>query len=218
MSAITNDLTKGKQPVDRAGAEEAIKKFLECIGLNTDEGNLINTPHRVASAYIDELFSGLFTDPPNIAVFPTAVSTDLVPIFLKDISVRSMCAHHLMPITGTAQILAIFSAQWNAVERAHTVELPGLSKYSRVVEYFSRRPQLQERLTQQVAEFLYTNTTAAFVGVRITAKHHCMSHRGVQEHPEGETTTLAYKFKRTAPHADVMSVAESFISSTFNCT
>lgn len=232
MSVVSNsivaDQTYCSIPPDRNAAEKAISDFILAMGLNRDEENLAHTPKRVALAYIDELFRGVFTEPPEIKTFDTYISSDVFPVVLDDLPIRSMCAHHFMPITGKAKVIAVFTP--NEHKR---VALPGLSKYARVVEHFSRRPQLQERLTQQIADYLMSKIGAEMIGVQIRATHHCMSHRGVTAHPEGETITIATRrlgernepAYGTARHsfwskyvAPVNVIEANFLNSSLTCT
>lgn len=221
MFSITSDETKATsaEGVSRERAIAAFEMFLEAIGLNTQEENLRGTPERVAKAFIDELFIGLYSKLPEIKTFDTPISTRLHTVDLTDLTVRSMCAHHFMPITGKAQVLAVFIPDAN-----NRAKLPGLSKYARVVEHFSRRPQLQERLTQQIADYLIETVGAVLIGVKVTAKHHCMSHRGVESHPEGETITTVVQRVNSSTIIDpyirglVDSIEKDFYKPSFRCS
>lgn len=211
--------------IDAHAAQAAFKEFITALGLNPDEENLRETPFRMAKMFTDELLVGGYSEPPSIKSFPTPIGSqsDLTIIQLNDIPVKSLCAHHFMPITGNASILAVFQP-----DDSGNVELPGLSKYAAVVRYFSRRPQLQERLTQQVTDYLYAETKAVLVGVRVSAKHHCMSHRGVETHPEGETITIATRVVSwqdlpshtpayTSRYERILSMEQSFRVAQFRC-
>ncbi len=209
VSNIASDFSRWGEP-NKVKAQKAMQEFIEACGLNVKEGNLAGTAERVATAYVEELFSGVHGEAPEIKAFPTPISTMGHTITIEA-PVRSMCAHHFMPITGVAQILVAFLP-----DDAGNANLPGLSKYARVVDYWSRRPQLQERLTQQIGEYLTTYTDAAVVCVKVKATHHCMSHRGVQSHPEGVTTTVATYVKKQ--HPLIEELVKAFYPSGITCT
>jgi GTP cyclohydrolase I len=149
---------------DLAAAELAAGQFLRALGMELDSESLRGTPGRMARAYAE-----LFTPRPfNLTTFPNDEGYDEL-VLARAIPVRSVCEHHLLPFTGTA----------------HVGYLPGhrilgLSKLARIVEHFARRPQVQERLTKQVADWLYTSLRPRGVGVVIEAEHTCMTLRGVQ--------------------------------------
>jgi GTP cyclohydrolase I len=150
--------------IDLAAAEHAAGQFLAALGVEVDSEGLRGTPGRMARAYAE-----LFTPRPfNLTTFPNDEGYDEL-VLARAIPVRSVCEHHLLPFTGIA----------------HVGYLPGhrilgLSKLARIVEHFARRPQVQERLTKQVADWLYTNLRPQGAGVVIVAEHTCMTLRGVQ--------------------------------------
>jgi GTP cyclohydrolase I len=157
-------VTREPHGIDLAGAERAAAQFLEALGIGTDTESLHGTPGRMARAYA-ELFS---PRPFDLTTFPNDEQYDEL-VLARSIPVRSVCEHHLLPFVGTA----------------HVGYLPGnrilgLSKLARVVEYFACRPQVQERLTKQVADWLHTHLEPKGVGVVIEAEHTCMTLRGVQ--------------------------------------
>lgn len=154
----------GSRP-DRAAS--AFHGFMEALGLDLTDPNLIGTDQRVARAY-REMFGGLHPDAePRLTTFPNAEGyAGLVTV--TDISFYSLCAHHFLPFFGSVHIA------YMPGER-----LAGLSKLPRVVDYFAKRPQLQERLTQQVAGFLDERLAPAGVIVTMEARHLCMEMRGV---------------------------------------
>lgn len=148
--------------------EAAVKTILEAIGEDVHRDGLRDTPNRVARMY-EELFAGLDADPARHLDVCFEERYDEM-VVLRNIPFHSMCEHHLLPFMG----------------KAHVAYLPegkvvGLSKLARVVEDFARRPQLQERLTQQVAQLLSSKLEARGVGVIIEATHTCMTIRGVQK-------------------------------------
>ncbi|TSD99191.1 GTP cyclohydrolase I FolE [Skermania sp. ID1734] len=155
---------------DLAAAEEAAAAFLRALGVATDTENMRETPARMARAYA-ELFS---SDPFEPTTFPNDEGYDEL-VVARDIPLRSVCEHHLLPFTGTA-----------CVGYLPGERILGLSKLARVVEHFACRPQVQERLTKQIADWLTTELNPRAVGVVIRAEHTCMTLRGVQA--TGSTT------------------------------
>lgn len=157
---------------------ERFRDVMEALGLDLEDPNLNGTPLRVARAY-RELFSGL--DParePELRSFPNTEGYSQA-VVLTDIPFHSLCAHHLLPFFGTAHV--------SYVPKDRVV---GLSKLARVVEYFARRPQIQEALTQQIIDLLDRRLRPAGAMVVIEARHFCMEMRGVGK-PGMITTTSA---------------------------
>ncbi|GAB3908418.1 GTP cyclohydrolase I FolE [Microbispora bryophytorum] len=166
-------IAEPRDGVDLAAAERAAGQFLEALGISTDSESLRETPARMAKAYAE-----LFTPRPfDLTTFPNEEGYDEL-VLARAIPVRSVCEHHLLPFAGVA----------------HVGYLPGdrilgLSKLARVVEHFARRPQVQERLTKQVADWLADRLRPAGVGVVIEAEHTCMTLRGVRA--VGSTTVTS---------------------------
>jgi GTP cyclohydrolase I len=156
------------------------RDVMQALGLDLEDPNLAGTPMRVARAY-GELFSGL--DPatePELRTFPNAEGYSQI-VAVTDIRFHSLCAHHFLPFFGTA----------------HVAYLPkdrvvGLSKLARVVEHYARRPQIQERLTEQVIELLESRLRPAGAMVGVQARHMCMEMRGVGQ-PGATTRTSAWR-------------------------
>ncbi len=147
--------------------ENAVREILIAIGEDPDREGLVETPNRVARMY-GEVFSGLAEDPKkHLKTFNTGHDEMVV---VRDIPLYSMCEHHLLPFVGKAHIAYIPS---NGV-------VIGLSKLARIVNSFARRPQLQERLTANIADFLEKELDAMGVAVVIEAEHLCMTMRGVR--------------------------------------
>ena len=145
-----------------------MREILAAVGEDPDREGLVETPERVARMY-EEIFSGLEDDPKrHVKLFNEEKNEELV--IVRDIPMYSMCEHHLLPFIG----------------RAHIAYIPcdgrviGLSKLSRVVDSFARRPQLQERLTSQIADFLDEQLNPLGVAVVIEAEHLCMTMRGAR--------------------------------------
>jgi GTP cyclohydrolase I len=156
--------------VDLARIEAAVREILIAIGEDPDRDGLKLTPARVARAYA-ELFAGLRVDPKQ--VLSTSFEADHEELVLvRDIEVMSMCEHHLLPFHGAAHIGYI---------PGHDGRITGLSKLARLVEVFARRPQVQERLTSQIADLLMTQLDPRGVIVVIECEHLCMAMRGIQK-------------------------------------
>lgn len=154
--------------MDTQKIERAVEAILSAVGEDPSREGLRDTPNRVARMYA-ELFAGLKEDPAEYLEVGFSEQYDEM-VVLRDIPFCSMCEHHLLPFMG----------------RAHVAYIPdgkvvGLSKLARVVEAFARRPQLQERLTCQIAELLMDKLQAKGVGVIIEATHTCMTIRGVKK-------------------------------------
>ncbi len=156
--------------IDLAAAEQAAGHFLRALGVSTDSESLRDTPRRMAHAYA-ELFS---PRPFDLTTFPNDEGYDEL-VLARSIPVRSVCEHHLLPFVGTAHVGYLPGQR-----------ILGLSKLARVVEHFACRPQVQERLTKQIADWLQTQLDPKGVGVVIEAEHTCMTLRGVRA--TGSTT------------------------------
>ena len=165
--------------MDLKRIENAVKEILIAIGEDPEREGLVETPARVARMY-EEVFSGLSEDPvKHIKTFNTGNDEMVV---VRDIPLYSMCEHHLLPFVGKAHIAYIPK---NGV-------VIGLSKLARIVNCFARRPQLQERLTANVADFLEKELDALGVAVVIEAEHLCMTMRGIRA-SGAETCTSALR-------------------------
>jgi GTP cyclohydrolase I len=150
--------------VDLVAAERAAEDFLHALGISTDAPSLRATPRRMAQAYAD-----LFTSQPfDLTTFANDEGYDEL-VLARGLPVRSVCEHHLLPFTGVAHIGYLPGDQ-----------ILGLSKLARVLEHFACRPQVQERLTKQIADWLGEHLAPKGVGVVIEAEHTCMTLRGVQ--------------------------------------
>jgi GTP cyclohydrolase IA len=150
--------------VDMAAAEQAAAQFMEALGLDTGQTGLSRTPRRVARAYAE-----LFTPREfEMTTFPNDEGYDEL-VLARRIPVRSVCEHHLLPFVGVAHVAYLPDAR-----------ILGLSKLARVVEHFACRPQVQERMTVQVADWIAEHLRPKGVGVVIEAEHSCMTLRGAQ--------------------------------------
>jgi GTP cyclohydrolase IA len=165
--------------VDTARIERAVREILLAVGENPDREGLRDTPRRVGRMYA-ELFSGLHEDPrEHLRKFFTEKYDEMV--LVRDISFNSMCEHHLLPFTGVAHIGYIPNGK-----------VVGLSKLARVVEVVSHRPQVQERMTERIADLLIEELEVKGVAVVIEATHSCMTIRGVRK-PGSVCVTSAMK-------------------------
>lgn len=154
--------------MDLSRIERAVREILEAAGENPDREGLRDTPKRVARMY-QELFAGLKKDPStHLATAFTERYDELV--VLRDIPFNSMCEHHLMPFEGKAHVAYLPDGQ-----------VVGISKLARVVDDFAHRPQVQERLTSQIADLLMERLQAKGVAVVIEATHACMTCRGIKK-------------------------------------
>lgn len=166
--------------MDLSKIEQAVKMILEAVGEDPEREGLRNTPKRVAKMY-EEIFSGLTYDPcKHLEVFFTEEHEEIV--IVRDIPIYSMCEHHLLPFYGIAHIAYI----------PRKGKITGLSKLARVLEGFARRPQLQERLTSQVANGIMEKLDPLGVMVIIEAEHMCMTMRGIKK-PGALTSTSAVR-------------------------
>lgn len=182
---------------DQARAEAAIRELLFAVGEDPDREGLKDTPARVARAYA-EMFAGLHTDPTEV-LNKTFSENHQELVLVRDIPIYSTCEHHLVPFYGKAHIGYI---------PGRSGQVTGLSKLARLVDLFAKRPQVQERLTSQVADALVEKLGAQAVIVVIECEHLCMAMRGIRK-PGTTTTTSAVRglFQRNAAsRAEVLSL------------
>jgi GTP cyclohydrolase I len=183
-------------PIDQARIEKAVREIIEALGEDADREGLAETPERVARFYA-EVFEGIHRDPGDEidAFFGEEHYQEIVMV--REIPFYSMCEHHFVPFHGQAHVAYMPDGR-----------VTGLSKMARLVEGFARRPQMQERLTAQVADALYNRLDSLGVLVVIEAEHLCMSMRGVKK-PGAMTVTSAVRgVMRTDPatRAEAMSL------------
>ncbi len=163
-------------------------QIMDVMGLDLNDDSLSGTPKRVAKMYIDEIFSGLNpANKPKIALFENKYRYNQM-LVEKDITFYSNCEHHFVPIIGKAHVAYISSGK-----------VIGLSKLNRIVQYYAKRPQVQERLTNQIAVELQTILNTDDVAVIIDAKHLCVSSRGVKDDTSA-TITSFYGGAFNTPH------------------
>ena len=169
------------EPIDTGRIERAVREILLAIGEDPDRDGLIETPARVARAYAEQ-FSGLAQRPED--VLATVFDADYDELILvRDIEVYSTCEHHLVPFFGLAHVGYIPNEKG---------QITGLSKLARLVDVYARRPQVQERMTSQIADALMTVLEPRGALVVIEAEHLCMSMRGVRK-PGAKTVTSAVR-------------------------
>ncbi len=171
----------GVDGVDKPRIEKAVREILEAIGEDPEREGLRRTPERVAEMY-EEVFAGLHDSPDQHLSVTFAADHDEM-VMLRDIPLYSLCEHHLVPMVGKAHVAYIPNENGR---------ITGLSKLARLVDSYSRRPQVQERMTSQIADELERSLNPRGVLVVIEAEHLCMSMRGVQK-PGTTTVTSAVR-------------------------
>ena len=189
MAQPNTDVTVGRIRVfDQQRAEDAVRELLYAIGEDPERGGLRDTPARVARAY-REMFAGLYTDPDSVLNTMFDEDHDEM-VIVKEIPLYSTCEHHLVSFHGVAHVGYIPGKDGRVT---------GLSKIARLVDLYAKRPQVQERLTSQVADALVNKLDPRGVIVVVEAEHLCMAMRGVRK-PGAVTTTSAVRgqFKTSA--------------------
>ena len=181
---------------DEEGVRRAVRDLLVAIGEDPDRDGLRDTPDRVARAY-REIFAGLWQEPEDVLTTTFDLGHDEM-VLVKDIEVRSMCEHHLVPFAGVAHVGYIPS---------HDGRITGLSKLGRLVDVYARRPQVQERMTTQIADALMRILDPRGVIVVVECEHLCMSMRGIRK-PGAKTTTSAVRgmLRDAVTRAEAMSL------------
>jgi GTP cyclohydrolase I len=159
---------RNQKSVDKDAIEIAVRQILEAVGEDAERDGLLDTPARVARMY-EEMFSGLHLDPARHLETTFPEDYDEI-VLVRDIPFTSMCEHHLLPFTGVAHVAYLPDGK-----------VVGLSKLARVVEEVSRRPQVQERMTQTVADMLDEKLGTKGAAVVIESEHSCMALRGVRK-------------------------------------
>jgi len=158
---------------------EAFQGVLKALVINTtDDHNSQDTARRVAKMFVHEIFRGRYYPPPEVTSFPNAKEYDQIYVS-GPMSINSTCAHHFQPITGGCYV-GVFPGE----------KVIGLSKFNRLVDWIASRPQIQEEMTEQIADEIEKQTEAKGVAVVIKAKHFCMSARGVKEHDSDMLTSV----------------------------
>ena len=189
--------TMPSDAVDLPRIRRAVREILIAVGEDPDREGLLETPARVARMYA-EIFSGLNQDP-RIHLKRTFTQKHNEMVLVKDIEFSSMCEHHLLPFIGKAHLAYLPDGQ-----------VVGISKLARIVDMVSRRPQVQERMTEELADLMMNELGARGCGVILEASHTCMSIRGVHK-PGATTMTSAMRgsFLTAATRAELMSLVFS---------
>ena len=169
-----------------ARIKRAMTDVVKTLGLDLNDDSLTETPHRIAKMYVDEIFAGLdYLNFPKITVIDNKMGVEEM-VKVSDIDLTSTCEHHFVTIDGTARVAYI-----------PRDKIIGLSKINRIVRFFAQRPQVQERLTQQVLVALQTLLETDDVAVSIEATHYCVKSRGVMDaNSRTQTTALGGLFKK----------------------
>jgi len=167
--------------------KDSFTDIAKTLGLDLSDDSLRETPHRIAKMYVDEMFSGLdYGNFPKITVIENKMGLEEM-VKVSDISLTSTCEHHFVTIDGLAKVAYIPASK-----------IIGLSKINRLVRFFAQRPQVQERLTQQILVALQTLLETDNVAVTIDATHYCVKARGVMDSSSStQTTALGGFFKKT---------------------
>ena len=152
-----------------------------------NDHNTKETAMRVAKMFVTEIFAGRYQDAPAITAFPNDLEYDQLYV-TGPITIRSTCAHHIMPIVGKAYV-GVFPGR----------KVIGLSKFNRIADWITSRPQIQEEMTMQLADAIESETEADGIAVLIQAEHFCMTHRGVREHKSDMTTSVLRGTMRDTP-------------------
>jgi GTP cyclohydrolase I len=169
--ALDQPLTEAEREAMMAAAARKVEELFDILRIDhRNDHNTRETPQRVAKMYVEEILGGRYTAPPKITEFDNARAYDQL-IVTGPIELRSMCAHHMMPIYGAAYIGILPSADGKII---------GLSKYDRIVEYFASRLQIQEELVKQIGHYIMDMTAPRGLAVRISAVHMCKTQRGVR--------------------------------------
>ena len=177
----------GTALVDRDRVRKAVEEIIAAVGEDSSREGLVKTPTRIADMYA-EVFSGLSQDPKEILAVGFEGEKHEEMVVLKDIPFYSMCEHHFLPFHGVAHVGYIPAGR-----------LVGISKLARVVEILARRPQLQERLTGQIADTIMEALDARGVGIVIEAEHLCMTMRGIRKPGSRLVTSATRGIFRTQP-------------------
>ena len=203
---MSNDITRvsldreppALRPFDQARAEAAVRELLIAVGEDPDREGLLDTPARVARAY-EEIFSGMRLTAEDVLTTTFDLGHDEL-VIVRDIEVYSTCEHHLVPFHGVAHVGYI---------PGEDGRITGLSKLARLVDVFAKRPQVQERLTSQVADALMRILQPKGAIVVVSCEHLCMSMRGVRK-PGARTMTSAVRGALTDPatRAEAMSLLQ----------
>jgi GTP cyclohydrolase IA len=169
--ALDEPMTESERSAMIAAAARKVEELFDVLRIDhQNDHNTRETPQRVAKMFVEEILQGRYEAPPRITEFDNAQAYDQL-IVTGPIQLRSMCAHHLMPIYGEAYIGILPAANGKII---------GLSKYDRIVEYFASRLQIQEELVKQIGQYIMDVTHPRGLAVRVSAVHMCKTQRGVR--------------------------------------
>ena len=176
-------LDKAEKAMMIASAARKLEELFDVLQIDhQNDHNTRDTPRRVARMFVEEVLHGRYSEPPAITEFENVERYDQL-IVSGPIEVRSMCAHHLMPIYGEAYVGVLPSPEGKII---------GLSKYDRIVDYFAARLQIQEELVAQIGNYIMEVTKPRGLAVRISAVHMCKTHRGVRASTQSRMVNSAY--------------------------
>jgi GTP cyclohydrolase IA len=181
--ALEQPLTDAERAAMTAAAAQKLEELFDILRIDyQNDHNTRDTPQRVAKMYVEELLEGRFAAPPKITEFDNAQGYDQL-IVTGPIELRSMCAHHLMPIYGQAYVGILPAADGKII---------GLSKYDRIVHYFASRLQIQEELVKQIGQYVMDMTAPRGLAVRVSAVHMCKTQRGVRASHRSRMVNTCY--------------------------
>ena len=185
---ISEHLQPGEMELLTKEVAEQFAGVLNSLVIDTqNDHNTQDTANRVAKMFVQEIFGGRYLPAPKITSFPNVTEYDELYV-TGPITIRSMCAHHMMPIRGRAYI-GVFPGR-NVI---------GLSKFNRIVHWIASRPQIQEEMTTEIAKALMEFAKTEHIAVIVKAEHHCMTHRGVREHENEMVTAIMNGKFQTEP-------------------
>ena len=169
--ALAEPMAEAEREAMIAAAAQKVEELFDVLRIDhRNDHNTRETPQRVAKMFVEEILQGRYTAPPRMTEFENAQAYDQL-IVTGPLEIRSMCAHHLMPIYGHAVIGILPAADGKII---------GLSKYDRIVEYFASRLQIQEELVKQIGQYIMEATKPRGLAVRVSAVHMCKTQRGVR--------------------------------------
>lgn len=194
-SSIHRHLTARDQAAMQFLVKAGVQGILDALLIvSHKDHNTRDTPNRVSKMFVQELFAGRYTKPPELRTFPNVRKFD-EQIIQGPLDVKSTCAHHFLPFIGRA---------WVGILPGEL--LPGLSKYGRIVNYYSRRPQIQEELNVQIADHLQEALKPRGVAVVIKSLHHCMACRGLEQESPTITSVMRGEYQAS------ISLKQEFLS------
>lgn len=176
MMELESDGLKATERID--AIKVYVAKIIELLNLDLSDPQLQETPQRIAKMYVNELFRGLYEEPPEVKLFPAKTNS----VVTVEVPFTSTCAHHFLPFYGTVTII---------YEPKEFVA--GLSKFNRIVKHFSAKPQLQETLTQEICDYLSNKINPEWMIVKVEATHTCVTARGVKDVGSKTTTESRYR-------------------------